>query len=174
MLFRSITYLGLLVVLLTCGVNAQKKGIPKASPKPLLADNEMSPEFKEQAWRAHDALKRIGGLPSSDKPERGFDQRKLEAEKAIDEAKYKSVTAKDKEILKLLQTADFFIGAASTKGILNPDWTILTDGSIQCGIELTAQFEPESLSEKGKQTASEKSCLDKQTALLKRWSERSQ
>lgn len=174
MLFKSITYLGLLVVLLAFGVNAQKKGVPKALPKPVLADNEMSPEFKEKGWRAHDAIKRIGGLPSADKPERGFDQRKLEAEKAIDEAKYKSVTAKDKETLKLLQTANFFIGAASTRDILHPDWKVLTDGSRQCRIELTAQFEPETLSEKGKQAASEKSCVDKQTALLKKWSEPSQ
>ncbi len=131
-----------------------------------LAD-EMSPAFQKQGQRALDAIERIPLFPSANKIQPGFEQRMLDAEKAIDEAKYNAKTNKDKEVLKILQTTIALIKAQKSMEGLDPDRRITGLAEIQCEAEIKALFEPDSLSTYGIKQAAEKTCLKKVEAINK-------
>lgn len=129
----------------------------------------MSPAFREKARRALDAIRRLPLDLSADAYDPSYDQRKIDVEKAIDEAKYKTRTASDKQVLKILKAADFLMGAAKKRHALDPDWQPLREAALQCKVELTAEFEPASLSSLGRRHAAEKTCLKKQDAIIRLW-----
>jgi hypothetical protein len=126
----------------------------------------MSSAFREQARRAFDAVDRVPEMGSREYPHAGFDIRELDAEKAIAEAKYKAITAKDKEVLDLLGAALYGRTAPETRPLLDPDHNKLIEMGVQCEVELKAEFEPEHLTELGLKTAREKTCLSRQEAIL--------
>jgi hypothetical protein len=144
-------------------------GNAAANTGKTLPDTEMSPEFKELAMRASDAIKRIPSLPSADEPKPGFTERKADAQKAVDEAKYKSRTARDNEVLKLLQTNLFFLGAANDFHVLGPDWSPLMEGANQCRSETLLALDSQSLSPTGRKSAEQKTCLIRKEQIEKRW-----
>lgn len=164
----------ILVILILCVVTsvtwAQIKRRPTGpTSEPTQSENKMSPAFQEQGLRALDAIRRLPLIPSADDRHPGFEQRKLDAEKAIDEAKYKARTFKDKEVLKILRAAEFLIAAAQKRHVHDPDWKLLTDAASQCKVEITAEFEPDGLSALGRKQAAQKTCLKKQDAIVKMW-----
>lgn len=151
----------ILMFMMVCAVIANGQG-------------QMSPAFREQARRALDAIQRLPLIPSKESQEPGWELRKLDAEKAVAEAKYKARTVKDKEVLKLLQAANFLIGAAKGRSALDPDWQPLEEAATQCKIEVVVAFDANDLSELGRKKAAEKTCLKQQDAILKRWEEKRQ
>jgi hypothetical protein len=137
----------------------------------LAQSGAMSPAFHEQARRALDAINRLPVDLSAENRDAGWEQRKLDVDKAIDELKYKARTAKDKEILKIFKAANFLMGAAKERHVLDPDWKPLNEAGFQCQIELVAEFEPkDQLSPLGRKRAAEKTCLKLQDAIIQRWS----
>jgi hypothetical protein len=150
-------FVATLVFMLVCAAIASGQG-------------QMSPAFREQGRRALDAIRRLPSIPSKEHQEPGLEQRKLDAEKAIAEAKYKARTVKDKEVLKLLQAANLMIGAALRTSELDPDWAPLNDASVQCKVEIIAAVDPiGELSALGRKKAAEKTCLKQKDAILKKW-----
>jgi hypothetical protein len=165
----SVSSLCLMLTVLCDAQVRRKPKPPTTTAVPKQSENEMSSAFRELAYRALDAIERLPNVPSAESRETGFDARKLDAEKAIDEAKYKAQTAKDKEILKILSAALFGRTAAKERSALHRDWQKLTQLGIQCGVELKAEFEPDHLSEAGLKQAKEKTCLSQESAILKAW-----
>ena len=108
----------------------------------------------------------------SDRPDSGFESRKLDAEKAIDEAKYKARTSKDIEILRVLHAWNGMIDVNPFKSaqMLGDRQTrkMLWDGSLQCYMEIQYEFEPDRLSLTGKETALKKLCVATRDQISKR------
>ena len=141
---------------LSCGYSRQAQ--PPTAPLESR-DNEMSEAFREQAHRALDAIDRLPSVSSRGSTETWPQDRQLDAEKAIDEAKYKVQTAKDKEVLKILNAA--FIGRTSARHrwTTDPGWKRVTELGRQCILELKIKFEPEGWSEDDIAAATTHPCL---------------
>lgn len=155
---------------LLCPVIAN--GQRKQSVTPTRSgDGGMSAAFRDKAKRALDAIRRLPTtIPSAEYHEPGWEQRKLDMDKAVDEAKYKARTVKDKQVLQILSASRFLIGAAKDFPVRNPDWKLLSDAAWQCRIELMAALEPKyELSASGLKQAAKKTCLKQQDAILKKW-----
>jgi hypothetical protein len=116
-----------------------------------------------------DAILRLPLDLTADADDPSYEQRKLDVEKAIDEAKHKARTAADIRVLKIFKAADFLMGAAKKRHALDPDWKPLREAAMQCKVELMAEFEPTSLSSLGRKHAAEKTCLKKQDAIVRLW-----
>jgi hypothetical protein len=150
----------ILTTVLLCAIIANGQG------------GKMSPAFRDKAQRAFDAILRLPtSIPSAESHEPGWEQRKLDVDKAVDEAKYKARTVKDKQVLALLSASNFLIGAAKERRVLDPDWQLLTDAATQCHAELIAELQPGDLSAAGRKRAAEKTCLKQQDAIVKSWEE---
>lgn len=132
-------------------------------------EGEMSPAFREQAHRALDAIWRVPRFAAADNPKPGFEVRKLDAEKAVVEAKYKAHTVKDREILRILEVALLGLTAAGDRSAFDTDWKKLQDVASQCITELHAELEPEVLSEVGRRTAQEKTCIKQMDSIMRAW-----
>ena len=151
-------------LVLSCGNSRQAQ--PSAATPESHPENEMSRPFREQGYRAFDAIQRVPSVGSKEYPQPGFALRELDAEKAIDEAKYKAQTAKDKEVLDLLWAALFGRTGAEKRSLLNPDHMKFFQMGDQCLLELRAEFESANLTELGLKTAREKTCLSQHEAIL--------
>jgi hypothetical protein len=156
----------LYLILAVAGCNQVGESKTPASAPAPHPDNEMSVAFREQGRRAFDAIERVPSIGSTENPTAGFELRALDAEKAVDEAKYKASTAKDKTVLDLLGAALYGRTGPEKRSLLDPDHLKLFKMGLQCETELRAEFEPENLSELGRQTARQKSCLTQQKAIL--------
>jgi DNA repair exonuclease SbcCD ATPase subunit len=144
----------LILSLLAVPSSAQTK-----SKRPAQA-NGMSPAFRDKARRAWDAIQRLPLTTSARARMPGFEQRKLDVEKAIDEAKYKAHTIKENQVLMILQETDFLIGALRGMHILDPDWGALDAAELQCETELRAEFGP------GRRDTPAKTCLKQSDAIF--------
>ena len=163
-LLLAILLISIPPLVLSCGYSRQAQtsvATPESHP-----ENEMSAAFREQGWRALDAINRVPVIGSKEYPQPGFEVRELEAEKAIDEAKYKAQTTKDKDVLKLLWAALYGRTGPEKRSLLDPDHIKLVEMGAQCNVELKAEFEPEHLTELGLKTAREKTCLSRHEAIL--------
>lgn len=105
--------------------------------------------------------------PSLEFPSPGFEARKIDDEKAIDEAKYKARTSKDKEILGVLRTLDSFIDLANLTSIRDSNWKTLGEGRRQCQLEVEFALEPDHLSDAAKEMATKKLCLTKEYYMVR-------
>jgi choline dehydrogenase-like flavoprotein len=119
----------------------------------------MSAAFREQARRAVDAISRIPFMPTlqSESEAVSLETRKLDAEKATDEAKYKVATAKDREVLKMLDAYLLARTALSSRSTRDLDAYAKMDR--QCAIELAVTFNTGELREDIKREAENKTCL---------------
>lgn len=152
----------------TASAQIQKMGTTP-TPKPPQSQSKMSPAFQKQGQRASDAIMRVQ-VPSAGRYQAGFEQRQLDAEKAIDEAKYKARTIKDKHVLRMLRAAGFLIEFAKARNADDPDWRLIGVAFITCQIEIAVEFDPNFLTAAGRKQ--EKTCLKQHDALLKMWEER--
>jgi hypothetical protein len=127
------------------------------SPQPSASENEMSPEFQEMGHRALDAILRLNGSDT------GIELRKLDAEKAVDEAKYKARTAKDKEVLEVLRAAEVLTAEVKTQDVQKPEAIAILRTSYQCRNEAAAELQPANSGG----TPTEKLCLEQLASITK-------
>jgi len=163
----------ILMLALVCPMIAN--GQRKESVNPTQRGNSgMSAAFRDKAQRAYDAIRRLPtAIPSAESREPGWEQRKLDLDKAVDEAKYKALTVKDKQVLRILSASRFLIGAAKERHVLDRDWQPLSDAAWQCQLELIAELQPKhALSAIGRRQAAEKTCLKQRDAIVKTWEAR--
>jgi hypothetical protein len=156
--------------LVTCLSCSNKKG--SQAEVQSHSDNQMSSAFREQAYRAFDAIMRVQEPLHVQTPvsvEMAFELRKIYAEKAIDEAKYKISTARDKEILEILNASLLLRNRSS----FAPDELKAVEASSQCERELMTEFEPEDSNEFVRKKAAEKTCLKQLDTLWSALKERS-
>lgn len=166
---RAMKTLLLALPLLFLSVSCNKGGIPQAASAnstPAETEHEMSAAFREQAQRAYDAIQRVPRTGSQEYPSAGFDVRELDADKAIAEAKYKAVTAKDKEVLNLMDAALWGRTASERRHLLDPHHLRFFKMGLQCDLELDAELEPEHLTEIGLTNAHQKTCLTQRKTIL--------
>ena len=125
---KKITIVVLAMLALTIGVYAQSA--PTPAPTTQTAP-QLSPAFKEAAWRATDALDRIGDVDSMFLTDV---ERKLiiDADKAVDEAKYKAVTTMDKEVLRMLKVSILSEKVAQYISPSDPEVVILFKRYLSC------------------------------------------
>ena len=114
-----------------------------------------------------DALSRLPLSPSLDDKGSAFDQRLLDAQKAIDEAKYVASANMDKLVLKKLQASEMLDEAMVTLDMLDRRWKQLQTAHWQCVVELNYAFEPDKLTVEGRATAREGTCMAKEQEALK-------
>ncbi len=130
------------------------------APKTTIT-NVMSKAFRDKAYRAVDALNRLPPSPSLDDKGPTFDQKLLDAQKAIDEAKYATSNNRDRQILKKLQASELLSESMVQFDMLDRRWESFDSAGWQCRAELSYAFEPDKLTAQGKATAKEDNCLAK-------------
>jgi hypothetical protein len=157
----GIVVISVLVVAQACARGEKAPSAPSPTPA-AISENEMSPEFREWAHRASDAILRLSDSDT------GIELRKLDAEKAVDEAKYRARTAKDKDFLEVLRAAEYLTARTKTPDVQNPDSILILRNAYQCKREIAAEFEPADSND----NPTEKTCLKQLTAIVKAWDER--
>lgn len=138
----------------------------------------LNPAFRKEAWRALNAIDRIPPSYSKDSSGELFSNNPsmakqmeekradakhliLDAEKAVDEAKY-DATASDKHVLFLLQTALASLELQGNYSFSDPKFKPFNDRYAQCVFEARYYLEPDQLDEKQLKQAKLKTC-DKKT-----------
>lgn len=136
-------------------------GQSQVAPSHATTPPAMSKSFHDKGHRAIDALNRLPISPSLDDKGPAFDQRLLDAQKAIDEAKYVASNNVDRQILKKLQASALLSEGMVAFDMLDRRWKPLQSALWQCQAELSYAFEPSKLTDEGKATAKEGTCLAK-------------
>jgi hypothetical protein len=136
------------VVLIVCSTTA-------------IAQQKLSQEFKRTAWRALDAIERIDSLIDASRLDATQQSLLVEADKAVDEAKYEATTPLDMEVLHALQMASIMKRSQSWRDTLSPGWKQAFDRVQQCIVEVKLQITPGALSDEGKSMARKGTCNKK-------------
>jgi hypothetical protein len=124
-----------------------------------IAQQELSHEFKKKAWKALDAIQRIDPIIDATRLDATQENLLVDADKAIDEAKYEATTPLDMKVLHALQMASIMKRSqAHQDSPLNPEFKQDFDRAVQCVDEVELQITPDVLSEEGKRMALKDAC----------------
>jgi len=149
---KKIMIVVLAMLALTIGAYAQSA--------PQLPEDKLSSDFKENAWRAIDAFWRIPRWLSPDTVDTTDKKLLIEADKAVDEAKYKASTPLDKTVFHLLELALISQKHLLDYRMLNPLWSQTLGRFLQCDIEAESYIMPDILTEQGMVQAQVHSCTN--------------
>jgi hypothetical protein len=119
----------------------------------------MSSEFKKKAWKALDAIGRINPIVSKENADETEQQKILDAQKAVDDAKYEASNADDKHY------ADVLFWAVSRRADMpnwytgDSQWEKDIDRAVQCELEVRVQVTPEDLRPEARDRAAKATCV---------------
>ena len=82
----------------------------------------------------------------------------IDADKAVDEAKYEATTQLDNTVLRALQMAVISLKYKMQLDVLDPEWKKNSDRVFQCTTEATYYITPDRLTEMGRQQAQKETC----------------
>ena len=133
-----------------------------AAPTPAAPPNEdaLSPEFKEKAQRALDAVERVPHTLSKRDMTLVNQNLLVDADKAVAEAKYKATTALDMRVLRTLQTWVIYLKHQAIYNVLDAKWQPRVERTFQCQLEARLHIGA-TLSEQGRERAKLDTCYEK-------------
>jgi hypothetical protein len=118
----------------------------------------MGPTFKKKAWRALDALGRIDPGLNRDSNDGDQKEKVLDAQKAVDDAKYEVSNEVEQDVLRSLQNSILARADMANWEVGVRPWLVDSNLAFQCEVEVRVLITPEELSEAGKQAAARKTC----------------
>jgi len=159
---RKITSVAIFIVLVAFSVFSQAaKQAKGAAGDPAGARGQLTADFKSKAWRAIDAIDRIPFLISVAQMSATNANLLVDADKAVDEAKYSASTALDKNVLHLLEMAVLSKQDQARYESFSKEWTRDTHRFTQCVTEARFYVTPDVLSASGIETAQKNTCNKK-------------
>ena len=139
-------------------------GFCAAQGKPPDPEANFSPEFKDAAEEAYDAVERMPDdavTPPTPAEEQDSATRVLEGKRALARARRKAVSPEEKSVYELLETTASIKKLSYRKTAERlPERVQYLTAAIQCIVESRAIFAPEKLNAERTEQAKKKTCVD--------------